>query len=145
MEITNQIPIEVANNNYLKSYKIMSGDKVAKYFERKEDPRDQKPVVERGEVIVKPVFHGEWEDKTEEYLKREKEQRAKANAEKRALKAAKEAEEEQDEEQIEKDKQDKNKEQQDVNRSGRARTKEEIREEELRRAEQLLKAIMGGK
>lgn len=138
MEITNQIPIEVANDNYLKSYKIMSGDKVAKYFERKEDQRDQKPVVERGEVIVKPMFHGEWEDKTEEYLKREKERRAKANAEKRALKAAKEAEEEeQDEEQ--------DKEQQDVNRSGRARTKEEIREEELRRAEQLLKAIMGGK
>lgn len=138
MKITNQIPIEVANDNYLKSYKIMSGDKVAKYFERKEDQRDQKPVVERGEVIVKPMFHGEWEDKTEEYLKREKERRAKANAEKRALKAAKEAEEEeQDKEQ--------DKEQQDVNRSGRARTKEEIREEELRRAEQLLKAIMGGK
>lgn len=142
MEITNQIPIEVANDNYLKSYKIMSGDKVAKYFERKEDPRDQKPVVERCEVIVKPMFHGEWEDKTEEYLKREKERKAKANAEKRALKAAKEAEE-QDEEQIEKDKQ--TKEQLDVNCSGRARTKEEIREEELRRAEQLLKAIMGGK
>lgn len=136
MEITNQIPIEVANDNYLKSYKIMTGDKVAKYFERKEDSRDQKPVVERGEIIVKPIFHGEWEDKTEEYLKREKERRAKANAEKRALKAAKEAEE-QDEEQ--------DKEQQDVNRSGRARTKEEIREEELRRAKQLLKAIMGGK
>lgn len=105
------IPIEVANDNYIKVYKVLDGDKVAKYFERQDTPRDQKPVYENGELKVKPVFLGEWRDKTEQYL-----------AEQEAKKA-----------QLKEDKK-----KGIVNRSGRARTREEIKEEELRNAQRLL-------
>lgn len=125
MEITNQLPIEVANDNYLRAYKVMEKDKVVKYFERRPDPRDQKPVFERGELIVKPVFLGDWEDHTSEYLAKEKEKKARLKAEKKAQQMAKTDRVEED------------------HRSGRVRTREEIREEELRRAEELLEKLWG--
>lgn len=119
------IPIEIANDNYLRAYKVMEKDKVVKYFERRPDPRDQKPVFERGELSVKPVFLGGWEDHTSEYLAKEQEKKARLKAEKKAQQMA-------NTERVEED-----------HRSGRVRTREEIREEELRRAEELLEKLWG--
>lgn len=114
------IPIEVANDNYIKVYKVMDGDKVAKYFERQDTPRDQKAIYENGELKVKPVFLGEWQDKTEQYLAEQETKRAQLKEDKKKG---------------------------IVNSSGRARTREEIREEELRNAQRLLAELYlnGGK
>lgn len=107
MVTEHNIPLEVANDNFIKSYKVLDGDKVVKYYERASHPQDKPVVIEHGDIISKPIYLGEWLDKTEEY---------KAKLEQRA----------------------KDKKAGIVNRSGRVRTREEIREEELKKAQKLL-------
>ena len=106
-EVMLNIPLEVVNDNSIKSYKVLDGDKVVKYYERAPHPQDKPVVIERGDITAKPIYLGEWLDKTEEY---------KAKLEQRA----------------------KDKKAGIVSRSGRVRTREEIREEELRKAQKLL-------
>lgn len=105
------IPLEVANNNSIKSYKVLDGDKVVKYYERAPHPQDKPVIIEHGDIITKPIYLGEWLDKTEEYQ---------AKLEQRA----------------------KDKKAGIVSRSGRVRTQEEIREEELRKAQNLLAELL---
>lgn len=105
------MPLEVANDNFIKSYKVLDGDKVVKYYERAPHPQDKPVVIEHGDIITKPIYLGEWLDKTEEY---------KAKLEQRA----------------------KDKKAGIVSRSGRVRTREEIREEELRTAQKLLAELL---
>lgn len=107
MVTEHNIPLEVANDNFIKSYKILEENKVIKYYERAPHPQDKPVVIEHGDIISKPIYLGEWLDKTEEY---------KAKLEQRA----------------------KDKKAGIVSRSGRVRTREEIREEELRKAQKLL-------
>lgn len=107
MVTEHNIPLEVANDNSIKSYKILDENKVVKYYERAPHPQDKLVVIEHGDIITKPMYFGEWLDKTEEY-KVKLEQRAKDK--KAGI----------------------------VNRSGRVRTREEIREEELKKAQKLL-------
>lgn len=111
MVTEHNIPLEVANDNFIKSYKILEGDKVVKYYERAPHPQDKPVVIEHGDIIAKPIYLGEWLDKTEEY---------KAKLEQRA----------------------KDKKAGIVSRSGRVRTREEIREEELRKAQNLLAELL---
>lgn len=107
MVTEHNIPLEVANDNSIKSYKILDENKVVKYYERAPHPQDKPVVIEHGDIITKPMYFGEWLDKTEEY-KVKLEQRAKDK--KAGI----------------------------VSRSGRVRTREEIREEELKKAQKLL-------
>lgn len=111
MVTEHNIPLEVVNDNFIKSYKILEGDKVVKYYERAPHPQDKPAVVEHGSIITKPIYLGEWLDKTEEY-------QAKL-------------------EQLAKDKKAGI-----VDRSGRVRTQKEIREEELRKAQNLLAELL---
>lgn len=76
MEQVINIPIEIANDNSIKSYKVLDGNKVVKYYERTPHPQDKPVVIEHGDIIAKPIYLGEWLDKTEEY-KAKLEQRAK--------------------------------------------------------------------
>lgn len=110
-EVMLNIPLEVANDIFIKSYKVLDGDKVVKYYERAPHPQDQPVVIEHGDIITKPMYFGEWLDKTEEY-------QAKL-------------------EQLAKDKKSNI-----VSRSGRVRTREEIREEELKKAQNLLAELL---
>lgn len=111
MVTEHNIPLEVVNDNSIKSYKVLDGDKVVKYYERAPHPQDKPAIVEHSDIIAKPIYLGEWLDKTEEY---------KAKLEQRA----------------------KDKKAGIVSRSGRVRTREEIREEELRKAQNLLAELL---
>lgn len=99
------IPLEVAKDMSIKSYKVMEGDKVVGYYERATTKLDKPAKVEQGSVIEKPVFLGRWEDKTEEYLAEHPEGKK-------------------------------------VNRSARARTEEEIKHEELLKAQRMLAELL---
>ena len=110
-EIMLNMPLDVVNDNSIKSYKVLDGDKVVKYYERASHPQDKPVVIEHGDIIAKPIYLGEWLDKTEEYL---------AKLEQRA----------------------KDKKAGIVSRSGRVRTREEIREEELGKAQNLLAELL---
>lgn len=110
-EIMLNMPLDVVNDNSIKSYKVLDGDKVVKYYERAPHPQDKPVIIEHGDIISKPIYFGEWLDKTEEY---------KAKLEQRA----------------------KDKKAGIVSRSGRVRTREEIREEELRKAQKLLAELL---
>lgn len=111
MVTEHNMPLDVVNDNFIKSYKVLDGDKVVKYYERAPHPQDKPVVIEHGDIITKPVYLGEWLDKTEEY---------KAKLEQRA----------------------KDKKAGIVSRSGHVRTREEIREEELRKAQKLLAELL---
>ena len=112
MVTEHNIPLEVANDTCIKSYKVLEGDKVVQYYERAPHPQDQPAVVvAHGSIIIKPIYLGKWLDKTEEY-------QAKL-------------------EQLAKDKKA-----DIVDRSGRVRTQKEIREEELRKAQNLLAELL---
>lgn len=110
-EVMLNIPLEVANDTCIKSYKVLDGDKVVKYYERAPHPQDKPAIVAHGSIIIKPIYLGEWLDKTEEY-------QAKL-------------------EQLAKDKKAGI-----VDRSGRVRTQKEIREEELKKAQNLLAELL---
>lgn len=116
---------EVFEDTSIKTYKKLNGDKVIAYFVRQDSPLDKPAVVERGSVVKKPQYFGIWEDKTEEYL-------AKQKAKKEQLKKDKQAG--------------------IVSSSGRHFTEREIerneaRKRELEKAKELLAQLMadGGK
>lgn len=115
MVTEHNLPLEVANDNFIKSYKILEGDKVVKYYERAPHPQDKPAVIEHGDIITKPVYLGEWRDQTDAYLKAQEEKRAQLQKDKKAG---------------------------IVDRSGRARTQKEIKEEELRAAQRLLAELL---
>lgn len=111
----NNIPDSVYYDNTIKSYKILDKDKVEKYYERNKSPQDKPAVIEHGDIITKPIYLGEWQDQTDAYLKAQEEKRAQLQKDKKAG---------------------------IVDRSGRVRTKEEIREEELKAAQRLLAELL---
>ena len=114
-EVMLNIPLEVANDTCIKSYKILDGDKVVKYYERAPHPQDKPAVVAHGSIIIKPIYLGEWLDQTDAYLKVQEEKRAQLQKDKKAG---------------------------IVDRSGRVRTQKEIKEEELRKAQNLLAELL---
>ena len=59
----------IVNDNSLRTYKVLNGDKVVAYFEREATPMDKPARIERAEIVEPPHYFGEWVDKTEEYIK----------------------------------------------------------------------------
>lgn len=136
------IPIEVANDNYLRTYKKLEGDKVVAYYERIPTAQDQTPVFNHGELVIKPVYLGEWQDKTAEYLELEAQKKAKLKAERARAKAEAEGRELTDEEF---DKIVKGYRPRSQNRPAGSETREEIIIRQLKRAEELLALLKGGR
>ena len=99
-----QLPEVVKNDQTIRTYKLLDGDKVVAYFEREDTPNDVSAKIENTLIISPPTFYGEWKDKTEEYLSTHQDKKQ--------------------------------------NRSGRARTVEEIRKEELLKAQRMLAELL---
>lgn len=132
---------EVFEDTSIKVYKKLDEGKVIAYFEREATTLDKPAVIERGTIVQKPQYYGVWQDKTDEYNKAQEEKKA---ALKEARKQARLAEIQELDDKLDNlvdivntvSKQ---------GRSGHARTKDEIREEELRRAQALLNKMLEDK
>lgn len=114
------IPDSVYYDNTIKSYKILDSEHVTRYYEREASPQDKPANIVKTELIDKPMFYGEWQDKTAEYLEaleRKKELLKKEKSINRGAISAINRE---------------------LNRPGTHRTKEDIIAEELAKARELL-------
>lgn len=114
------IPNNVYYDNTIKSYKILDSEHVTRYYEREASPQDKPANIVKTELIDKPMFYGEWQDKTAEYLEaleRKKELFKKEKSINRGAISAINRE---------------------LNRPGTHRTKEDIIAEELAKARKLL-------
>lgn len=121
------IPDSVYYDNTIKSYKILDSERVARYYEREASPQDKPANIVKTELIDKPIFYGEWQDKTAEYLEaleRKKELLKKEKSINRGAISAINRE---------------------LNRPGTHRTKEEIIAEELAKARELLAELQMSK
>lgn len=121
------IPDSVYYDNTIKSYKILDSERVARYYEREASPQDKPANIVKTELIDKPMFYGEWQDKTAEYLEaleRKKELLKKEKSINRGAISAINRE---------------------LNRPGTHRTKEDIIAEELAKARKLLAELQMSK
>lgn len=114
------IPDNVYYDNTIKSYKILDSEHVTRYYEREASPQDKPANIVKTELIDKPMFYGEWQDKTAEYLEALERKKELLKKEKLINREAISA--------INRE----------LNRPGTHRTKEDIIAEELAKARKLL-------